>query len=83
MSELTSTHSGGAELFLAEEDAFEGRDMYGEFGARGYNVVFNKTALASAPNDTKTLGIFSSEFPWLSPETKLIVLSSVQHGEMA
>ncbi|KAL1724349.1 alkaline-phosphatase-like protein [Schizophyllum commune] len=51
---------GGAELFLAEEDAFEGRDMYGEFGARGYNVVFNKTALASAPNDTKTLGIFST-----------------------
>lgn len=62
-SELTSIYSGGAELFLAEEDAFEGRDMYGEFGARGYNVVFDKTALASAPNDTKTLGIFSSTFP--------------------
>ncbi|KAL1739884.1 alkaline phosphatase [Schizophyllum fasciatum] len=51
---------GGAELFMAEEDAFEGRDMYGEFAAQGYNVVFNKTALATAPNDTKTLGIFST-----------------------
>ncbi|TRM64227.1 alkaline phosphatase [Schizophyllum amplum] len=51
---------GGAELFLAEEDAFEGRDMYAEFAAHGYNVVHNKTALAAAANDTKTLGIFST-----------------------
>lgn len=50
---------GGAEQFYPNEDSFMGQDYYAKFADAGYAVVQNNSALATAANDTKTLGIFS------------------------
>ncbi|KAF9449517.1 alkaline phosphatase-like protein [Macrolepiota fuliginosa MF-IS2] len=51
---------GGAELFYPNSKSYGGVDMYKAFKDKGYNLVQSKTQLASAPNDKKTLGIFST-----------------------
>ncbi len=50
---------GGAEQFYPNSASFQGQDYYAAFQEEGYNVVLNNTALASTPNEDKTLGIFS------------------------
>lgn len=48
----------GAEAFLKSEDA--ARDYYNLFAEKGYSVSWNNTALHAAPNDTRALGVFST-----------------------
>src|SRR6266511_277214 len=50
---------GGAEQFYPGKGSFEGKDYYAEFAKKGYNVIWNNTALQKTPNNKKTLGIFS------------------------
>ena len=50
---------GGAEQFIPGKTSYQGRDYYEAFADKGYAVVQNNTALQSASNDEKTLGIFS------------------------
>ncbi|EJT98180.1 extracellular phytase [Dacryopinax primogenitus] len=50
---------GGAEQFYPGPGSFQGKDYYLEFEKKGYQVIWNKTAMQAASNDTKTLGIFS------------------------
>ncbi|KAF2279530.1 alkaline phosphatase-like protein [Westerdykella ornata] len=53
---------GGAEQFYSPKlggKTYQDKDYYEEFAKKGYQVLWNKTALASAPNDKKTLGIFT------------------------
>jgi len=58
---------GGAEQFLPSSQSYQGKDYYAEFRNAGYDVLLNNTALQSAPNDTRLLGIFcESNLPvWL------------------
>jgi alkaline phosphatase len=49
---------GGAEQFYPGKGPYEGKDYYAEFAKKGYQVVWNNTALQKAANK-KTLGIFS------------------------
>ncbi|KAJ5567229.1 hypothetical protein N7535_006535 [Penicillium sp. DV-2018c] len=55
---------GGAEDFLQSEET---RDYYKLFAGKGYNVAWNNTALHSAPNNEKLLGVFqkSNLATWL------------------
>ncbi|PKY08447.1 alkaline phosphatase [Aspergillus campestris IBT 28561] len=48
----------GAENFLTSKDA--PRDYYDLFAEKGYSVSWNKTALQSAPNDQRALGVFQT-----------------------
>ncbi|KAL8668810.1 MAG: hypothetical protein Q9168_006571 [Polycauliona sp. 1 TL-2023] len=58
---------GGAEQFIPGKTSYRGQNYYKLFASKGYNVVQNNTALSNTPNNTKTLGIFStSNLPvWL------------------
>ncbi|OJJ36498.1 hypothetical protein ASPWEDRAFT_181498 [Aspergillus wentii DTO 134E9] len=47
---------GGAENFITSQDS--PKDYYNLFADNGYSVSWNNTALSSAPNDTKALGVF-------------------------
>ncbi|ODV89828.1 hypothetical protein CANCADRAFT_144623 [Tortispora caseinolytica NRRL Y-17796] len=49
---------GGAENFLPK-GSYQGQNYYDIFSNAGYSVYFNNSALSSAANDTKALGIFS------------------------
>ncbi|KAL2266469.1 hypothetical protein VTJ83DRAFT_5821 [Remersonia thermophila] len=49
---------GGAEQFIPGPGSFQGKDYYQEFANQGYSVSWNRTALLSAPNNKKALGIF-------------------------
>ena len=57
---------GGAENFLPPA-SYKEQDYYKLFKDQGYSVSWNNTALASAPNNTKALGIFciSNMAKWL------------------
>ncbi|KAK5941034.1 hypothetical protein PMZ80_006311 [Knufia obscura] len=61
---------GGAEQFYPNKGSFQGKDYYAEFANAGYNVILNNTALQTASNDSKTLGIFSvsNMAKWLDRE---------------
>ncbi|KAK6349469.1 hypothetical protein TWF696_005753 [Orbilia brochopaga] len=53
---------GGAEHFYSPAiggKTFKNRDYYEEFAKAGYNVYWNKTSLATAPNNERALGIFT------------------------
>ncbi|PFH53031.1 hypothetical protein AMATHDRAFT_172594 [Amanita thiersii Skay4041] len=50
---------GGAEQFFAGSGSPNGTDFYKTFQDSGYTVVHNKDDMMAAPNDKKTLGIFS------------------------
>jgi alkaline phosphatase len=50
---------GGAEQFLPSSKSFQGKDYYDEFTKKGYNLIQNNTALKTAPDTERTLGIFS------------------------
>lgn len=50
---------GGAEQFYPNSKSFQGKDYYAEFADAGYNVIQNNTALQTASNSSRTLGIFS------------------------
>ncbi|KAJ8503406.1 hypothetical protein ONZ45_g10884 [Pleurotus djamor] len=50
---------GGAEQFIPGSGSPNGTDYYKAFQAKGYNVVYDKTQLASTSTRKKTLGIFS------------------------
>lgn len=50
---------GGAEYFIPGEDSYNGTDFYKAFQEEGYQVVHDKTQLASADTAKKTLGIFT------------------------
>jgi alkaline phosphatase len=61
---------GGAEQFYSPSlggKTYQNKDYYQEFANKGYQILWNKTALAAAPNDEKTLGIFtvSNMAKWL------------------
>lgn len=61
---------GGAEQFYSPSlggKTYMNKDYYDEFAKKGYQVVWNNTALSTAKNDTKTLGIFtvSNMAKWL------------------
>ncbi|KAF3936333.1 hypothetical protein ABW19_dt0209816 [Dactylella cylindrospora] len=53
---------GGAEQFYSPAlggRTYQNKDYYEEFKKAGYDVYWNKTSLAAAPNDKRALGIFS------------------------
>ncbi|KAL9607246.1 MAG: hypothetical protein Q9167_007824, partial [Letrouitia subvulpina] len=50
---------GGAENFLPGDDSYKGQNYYQLFADKGYNVVFNNSALSDTPDGEKTLGVFS------------------------
>ncbi|KAF2265425.1 alkaline phosphatase-like protein [Lojkania enalia] len=53
---------GGAEQFYSPElggETYMGKDYYQEFANKGYQVIWNNTALQAASSEEKTLGIFS------------------------
>lgn len=58
---------GGAEQFIAGSGSYLGKDYYQEFAKKGYSISLNKTALLSASNSSKALGIFcTSNLPvWI------------------
>ncbi|KAF2176226.1 alkaline phosphatase-like protein [Zopfia rhizophila CBS 207.26] len=61
---------GGAEQFYDPKlggKTYQNKDYYNEFAKKGYQIVWNNTALAKAGNDSKTLGIFtvSNMAKWL------------------
>ncbi|KAF9468034.1 alkaline phosphatase [Collybia nuda] len=56
---------GGAENFIAGPSSPNGTDFYAAYRAKGYNVVWNNTALQAVGNDKKVLGIFSSMAKWV------------------
>ncbi|KAF9048662.1 alkaline phosphatase [Panaeolus papilionaceus] len=51
---------GGAEQFIPGKGSPNGTDYYKAFHDKGYNVVWNNTALQKTSNKQKTLGIFST-----------------------
>lgn len=56
---------GGAEDFLTNKK--NPRNYFDLFAKKSYNLAYNKTALLSAPNDQKLLGVFSISYlaTWL------------------
>jgi alkaline phosphatase len=58
---------GGAEQFLPGSASYLGKDYYAEFAKRGYSISLNKTALLTASNKDRALGVFcKSNLPvWL------------------
>ncbi|TFK40421.1 alkaline-phosphatase-like protein [Crucibulum laeve] len=50
---------GGAEQFIAGPGSPNGTDYYKAFADKGYNVIWNNTALQAVGTSKKTLGIFS------------------------
>lgn len=53
---------GGAENFYNSSrggKTYFDKDYYEEFAKKGYNVVYDNTALAATSNEEKTLGVFS------------------------
>ncbi|KAJ6781116.1 hypothetical protein PWT90_00697 [Aphanocladium album] len=58
---------GGAEQFLPGKGSYKGKDYYQEFAKKGYSISLNNTALQTADNSKRALGVFSkSTLPvWL------------------
>jgi len=58
---------GGAEQFYPGSGSYQGKDYYGEFAKKSYDISLNKTSLAKLTGDKKALGIFcQSNLPvWL------------------
>ncbi|OCK92351.1 putative extracellular phytase [Cenococcum geophilum 1.58] len=61
---------GGAEQFYSPKlggKTYLDKDYYTEFANKGYQILWNNTALSKAKNDTKALGIFtvSNMAKWL------------------
>ncbi len=50
---------GGAEQFIAGSGSPNKSDYYEHFAGLGYNVVYDKTHLATTGNDSQTLGVFT------------------------
>ncbi|RYN22485.1 hypothetical protein AA0113_g3559 [Alternaria arborescens] len=54
---------GGAEQFYPSElggVTYQDKNYYDEFAAQGYQIIQNRTALLSASNEDKALGIFTT-----------------------
>ncbi|KAK0652030.1 alkaline-phosphatase-like protein [Cercophora newfieldiana] len=49
---------GGADFFLPGATSYLGKDYYEEFEKKGYSISLNKTALATASDRSKALGVF-------------------------
>jgi alkaline phosphatase len=50
---------GGGDRHFDASKREDGRDLYGDFSSKGYQVVKNSSELASASKDGKLLGVFS------------------------
>lgn len=50
---------GGGDVFFASSKRRDGRDLYADYAAKGYQVVKDKSALAAAKSG-KLLGVFSN-----------------------
>jgi alkaline phosphatase len=57
----------GAEQFIPGSGSYKGQNYYDLFAKKGYSISLNKTALATASNSSKALGVFcTSNLPvWL------------------